>query len=738
MKNTLFIPTALASLLLSGTAPFVANVTANSAAQSAAIFSGALSVAQSVALSGTTMNQTPSTKTSQTDVEIFSPTSNAQLHLNASDLTKADDLSYFEFNAHGKNYPWPGPVWTGNWNLEGCSQVLIDLENLSDKEISFCIRMDDPAARQNNANWFTSNINVPAKTRGVFPVELPASFPEQLQGKIVGMRGLPGGTRLGSASLDWRNVIAFFIFVGEQNHGTKFRLYSVKAVKGKKQRLTADWMKMSPEEFFPMIDVYGQFKYEDWPGKIHSDAEFAERIQAEKADLAANPRPANWDRFGGWLDGPQLKATGRFRTEKIDGNWWLVTPDGRLFWSHGTDCVGMNNGSGPIQYREHYFEGLPKESPFYSSASTHIGFYGDKGVVRAFNWTKSNLKRKYGDDFAKIHSEQAHKRLASWGMNTIGNWSAGEIFSMQKTPFVVTLNARGRNIEGSSGYWGKFPDPFTDEFRKSIRKSAEQNKDALNSPFCVGAFVNNELSWGNDGISLALASLASPADQPAKIEFVKRLQSKYGTVEKLNSVWKTQYADWNALLQTSDVAQKTEMKTDLEEFYSVIAEKYFEVIHEELRAQAPETLDLGCRFAWTCDRAAYAMAKYVDVMSYNRYEEHLANFKLPEGIDLPVVIGEFHFGALDRGVFHTGLRGAKDQNERAQKYYRYVRSALENPLIVGTHWFQYGAQATTGRFDGENYQIGLVDICDTPYPELIEKVREIGREMYQIRVNSKK
>ena len=47
-------------------------------------------------------------------------------------------------------------------------------------------------------------------------------------------------------------------------------------------------------------------------------------------------------------------------------------------------------------------------------------------------------------------------------------------------------------------------------------------------------------------------------------------------------------------------------------------------------------------------------------------------------------------------------------------------------------------QATTGRGDGENYQIGLVDSCDTPYPETIHAVREIGKIMYEQRMKAKK
>jgi hypothetical protein len=111
--------------------------------------------------------------------------------------------------------------------------------------------------------------------------------------------------------------------------------------------------------------------------------------------------------------------------------------------------------------------------------------------------------------------------------------------------------------------------------------------------------------------------------------------------------------------------------------------------------------------------------------------------KLPPGVDKPVVIGEFHFGALDRGMFHTGLVKTANQQERAEAYKTYVRSALGNPLIVGTHWFQYGDQATTGRGDGENYQIGFLDVCDAPYPETIQASRDVGAELYRLRATGK-
>ena len=126
-------------------------------------------------------------------------------------------------------------------------------------------------------------------------------------------------------------------------------------------------------------------------------------------------------------------------------------------------------------------------------------------------------------------------------------------------------------------------------------------------------------------------------------------------------------------------------------------------------------------------------ARYCDVVSINYYRYTCEELILPDGIDKPIIIGEFHFGALDRGLPHTGLRNTASQQQRATIYQNYVSQALHNPQIVGTHWFQYGDQAYTGRSDGENYQIGFVDICDTPYPETIEAVRNIGYDMYNIR-----
>ena len=64
----------------------------------------------------------------------------------------------------------------------------------------------------------------------------------------------------------------------------------------------------------------------------------------------------------------------------------------------------------------------------------------------------------------------------------------------------------------------------------------------------------------------------------------------------------------------------------------------------------------------------------------------------------------------------------------------YVTSALRHPNFVGVHWHQFGDQPTTGRFDGEDFQNGFVDVCDTPYEETVRPARAVGETMYERRL----
>jgi hypothetical protein len=492
---------------------------------------------------------------------------------------------------------------------------------------------------------------------------------------------------------------------------------------------------------FPMIDSFGQYRHATWPGKLAGVEDLARFRVEEAADLRAHPGPRDWDAWGGWLAGPKLRATGFFYPAKYEEKWWLVDPEGRLFWSHGIDCVRAEAAT-PITDRRPWFADLPQPSSplaqFFARGSWAPHGYYEGKHYETFNFYGANLFRKYGaGDWHQQFVAISHRRLRSWGMNTVANWSDDRVWLARKTPYVISVFINPKPLEGSTGYWGKFADVFDSAFRQTLRQAMAKEKGrSAGDPWCLGYFVGNELGWG-DELSLAAAALASPAGQFAKRAFLDDLEAKYHSINALNRAWGTGHASWEALLECRTVPNQNKARGDLAAFATRTAEQFFRLCREAVKEVAPNNLYLGCRFAWANERAVRAAARFCDVVSYNLYRDSIADFRLPGGLDMPVIVGEFHFGALDRGMFHTGLRPVENQAERARAYLRYVNGALENPCLAGTHWFQYADQATTGRGDGENYQIGFVDGCDTPYPETIRACREVGYSLYRTRLEAK-
>ena len=145
---------------------------------------------------------------------------------------------------------------------------------------------------------------------------------------------------------------------------------------------------------------------------------------------------------------------------------------------------------------------------------------------------------------------------------------------------------------------------------------------------------------------------------------------------------------------------------------------------------------LGMRWAWISDPALASGWECFDVFSINCYAvdptqaiQHVCDL----GVDLPVMIGEFHFGALDAGPTATGLEAVPTQEERGVANRYYCEHAAAHPFGVGCHYFQCYDQFALGRFDGENYNIGLFDICLQPYAAMMDAVTACSRSIYEVK-----
>lgn len=627
------------------------------------------------------------------------------------------------------------------WDLSRFRYIAADITNRGSVDLLVELRMNEND-RSNYTQFYGWNAGgqiIPAgQTRTIKTYILRTNeYPSYLDEKFVGMDALPGGIvkSFWWAPLPPDSVNHLSIVLISPQENTRIIISNIRG----ENLINPPSESELADNYFPFVDEFGQFKHKEWSGKVHSLDELIESKEIESEDLLEFPSPKKWNRYGGWLKGPQLHASGHFKTEKVNGKWWLVDPEGRLFWSHGIGSVSAG-GATPLSGREHYFTNLPDTSQFgkfYGKAGPSFpkGYYKGKNMVvrtfRSFAWT---LFKKYGDTWEKDFNSLMHTRFKSWGMNTIGTGNN----DIGVTPYCILLSTgSARRIEASEGAWSKFPDPFDQSFSEAIVARILNNKATIEDSYNIGFFVDNELGWGNETY-IAKAIIQSPKDQPAKHIMLGFLKNKYGSIEVLNNEWHTSFMTWVDFMENTTLPS-LEME-DTRIFSAIVAEKYFSTVKETLKRVAPNKLYLGCRFDFhyfpledtSCSWSIRIASKYCDILSFNRYRYSADDLKSLE-IDKPLLLTEWHMGALDHGMLHFSLRYAETQENRAEMYTYYVNSALQNPNCVGSHWFCYVDQPLLGRSDGENLNAGFVDLCDIPYPEMVSASRKIGDLMYDLR-----
>ena len=434
----------------------------------------------------------------------------------------------------------------------------------------------------------------------------------------------------------------------------------------------------------PVVDEFGQWVPASWPGKIRSLNDLRARWDGEARASAKLP-DFGWTRFGGWKAGPRQKATGFFRTAKVDGRWWLVDPEGALFWSTGMDCVRPAEPT-PIEGREFLYQWLPP-----TQQGRRGGAYAD--------FYRANVERRYGDaSWMPRWKAMQEMRLASWGFNTIGNWSDELMFAPARLPYVTNAEARWRGKQ-----WVGYPDTFSPEYAKSVEAQLQpQVAKRTKDPYLIGWFIGNEPRWHDRNLIERI--LADPAPSATK-----------GFCQKF-------------LHENSD-SPATRARL-LEE----LARNYYRIARDAIRKFDPNHMVLGIRYAGSVPEAILRANDVFEMFSINiyRFEPDPQQLeRIAAALDKPILIGEFHFGAAERGMAPS-LVLVKNQEERGVAYRYYVERAAAHPSVVGAHWFQLIDQAATGRFDGELYNLGFVNQQDLPYDEMVSAARATAARIYSV------
>lgn len=458
----------------------------------------------------------------------------------------------------------------------------------------------------------------------------------------------------------------------------------------------------------PVFDEFGQWNLGDYEGKIKSLEQLRKEWEAEEKEIVVTKsyrgrdsttgemfvrtvamNTYNYSRYGGYLNA-KVKATGFFRTEKINGKWWFVDPEGYQFLSVGVDCVNPGGGGNAINIdkRRNLYKELPPAGMGSNPERPNSASFG--------TW---NLFRRYGEAYPEKSKEMIIKRMDKWGLNTIANWSSPEVTKLNRKAFMMQL--RGIGIE--DGLMG-LPDVYTPEFASKIDASCkafvEPNRE---NPWLIGYFVGNEPSWLEQEVRLC-SMILDGKDKPIKSELKKYLSS--GDTPELRKQFI--YNTFRIFLKTVDTAVK----------------RY-----------DPNHLNLGMRFGHVPGKEIQEICKDVfDVFSFNCYDLYPKKEfmdQILEGTGLPMIIGEYHFGTVDRGMAQS-LWQVNSQEERGVAYRYYTERAYSHPGLIGTAYFQWSDQDFSGRRDGENYNCGLVDVTDRPYKYQVEAMMETAKRLQEI------
>ena len=483
-----------------------------------------------------------------------------------------------------------------------------------------------------------------------------------------------------------------------------------------------------------VVDRWGQYLYEDWPGKIQSDAQLAAEGQRETKQLAGvsqGPDPKRFDKYGGIRQSPSFRPTGFFQARKVAKRWWLITPEGNRFFMVGIDrmwpivrCRMVDKGGRPREI----FSTLPDRTQFKAS-----DFSPPPGQA---DFLQANLRVKYGPDYRRRWFDVMARRLSDWGFNAGPRWWRSGKSDPLRLPYTEVIwlwDTWGKAAPGRIGRagGGGCIDPFDPSFAADLESKQKQwlirNRD---NPWIVGYVFENENGWKPGTLGLVLGRKSDCAAKRAFVEFIRKRHAD--DLSKVNRMLATDARSFAELTDRPIDLAKVPAK-DKSGFLRLASRRYHKTLRDFIRRHDSNHLFLGSALSTVgCEEWVAGGIEFLDGMTFNSYSDDPTLHDRLDKYDKPRIITEMGFAVFGRGLGGWGL--SKNHKARGRKYRYLVEHWAASPCTVGFGWFQcfdnFPDFATGG---GENYNLGLLNICDQPYWDAIGQIRKANRRLYDIR-----
>ncbi len=416
--------------------------------------------------------------------------------------------------------------------------------------------------------------------------------------------------------------------------------------------------------------------------------DFPTRIVANLPGYAPQPTPA-LSLYGGLKDAPRA-ATGFFRSEKIGSRWWLIDPEGHRFINIGVVDVHIPGGSVAVN---------------------------------------RNLHEQFGTRVA--WGTAVLDQLRSLGFNGTGGWSDDSVLRANAHPVVYTpiwnfMSEYGKIRGGTyqeSGHIG-YPKgcifAFDPEFPAFCDEYAAQHLAAVkNDPWLLGHFSDNELPFYHQALDNFL------------------------TLPEADPGFKATTA-WLAQRRASGASGPAITEEDRQAFLGFLTERYLSITSAAIRKYDPNHLLLGPRFnnyELGVESVFAAAGRHLDVVAINYYR-----IWTPDAVRMgqwaawagkPFLITEWYAKGMDSGFSNMSGAGwtVKTQKDRGYFYQNFTLGLLESGGCVGWHWFKYmdnDPEDQTTDPSNRNSNKGIVTTRFTPYPPLLEAMKELNTQVYPL------
>lgn len=383
---------------------------------------------------------------------------------------------------------------------------------------------------------------------------------------------------------------------------------------------------------------------------------------------------------------PQKLTPAKFwHLQNVEGAWWLVSPEGKPFFSLGT---------------------RPPASPEGVAKLRELGFNTVSGGATPSTWIGINDK------------------FVSHGQPYIPQFAT------------VFTNGSGKNYDIVQDGKGQhpppehvFPDVFDPRWEPAFRATVHNIASRIHGkPYLIAWFLDNERHHRD-----LPRFLYAPSSASALRGF---LQQKYGSIGALNSAWGSRYSSFDDLIASKPDpgSANSAMYSAYHDFARLLVKRYVDtevrIIHEE----DPGRLVFSNRFMLgeIEDFFDYLDAySSCDGIAVNLYPSNIdAGLSQTERDILaetyrrthkPIIISEWSVPSLDSGFYTDPAKSSGSyaaavdtQQDRARQAAKVTVDYYNSPYVVGEHWFTWdefndpgGKPSNRGLFrsDGQPWQM---------------------------------